>query len=169
MPLIVLSYMPEALEPERAMAALEDMRRSLARNYSMKGFEAAIGSFARCRLDPVSGGSRSTGGTRDAGGCGRYEVDVSVPQGGLDDEGAAAFMREVAEILVAAEGAEQTEANHERVCCVVREMTDGRWSIGTRTMTRMRIVKEAVRRQRALGANARAEAAREEVAAIAAE
>jgi phenylpyruvate tautomerase PptA (4-oxalocrotonate tautomerase family) len=80
------------------------------------------------------------GGANAAGGAPRYRVDVTVPEGALDDERKNGLVGDVTKLVLAAEGTDDAAAGM-RVWVIVREVPDGNWGGAGRTWRLREIAK----------------------------
>ena len=157
MPLINLTYSREGFDAARAKRVVEDIRESLVAHYAMPGARDAIRSFVRCRTNEVDAARChvwTPPGWAPSDGKAHYEIDMTVSPHGLDDERAASVLSGATRRVHEAEGSEATEANLRRVWAAIREMTDGRWAMGGIVLDARKVVREALRRQRAFDAAA---------------
>ena len=72
------------------------------------------------------------GGTNAASEPPRYRVDVTVPQGALDDAKKSGLVGDVTKLILAAEGTDDAAAPM-RVWVIVHEVPDGNWGGAGRT------------------------------------
>ncbi|MFP4512673.1 MAG: tautomerase family protein [Acidimicrobiales bacterium] len=93
------------------------------------GYDRAAWAFAHeANLVAVGGRPRRPGGRNV------YRVVASVPKGSLDDRRRAGLMRDVSAAVIEAEGAEVLEGELGRVWCIVDEVPDGNWGVGSGPM-----------------------------------
>jgi phenylpyruvate tautomerase PptA (4-oxalocrotonate tautomerase family) len=140
MPMIDLTYPEEALEPEARAAAVERLTAALLRHEGAADNEQTRG-MSWTVVHELQPGALNVGGTPAEEPV--YRVLVTVPEGtllqGPGPVGATSrrnLVREVAEILLEAEGGEYSEVEAGRVYCIVREVSDGYWG-GMGTTFRM--------------------------------
>jgi phenylpyruvate tautomerase PptA (4-oxalocrotonate tautomerase family) len=131
MPIIDFTYPRGALEPEALATAVEHLTESLLRNEAATDNER-IRAIAWTYLHEQPAGT-IYGGGRPAE-LPYYRLRLTVPAGTLLHgpgpfavQARASLFREVAEIVLDAEGAPHTDANLARVCCLVSEVEDGFW------------------------------------------
>jgi phenylpyruvate tautomerase PptA (4-oxalocrotonate tautomerase family) len=82
------------------------------------------------------------GGANAADEAPRYRVDVTVPEGALDDEKKSGLVGDVTKLVLAAEGTDD-EAAPMRVWVIVREVPDGNWG-GAGRVWRLREIAQFV-------------------------
>ncbi len=136
MPMIDFTYPEGTLEPGALATAVERLTESLLRNEAATD-NKRIRAIAWTYLHEQPKGAIYSGG-RPAE-LPYYRVQFTVPAGTLlhgpgpfAAQARATLFREVAEIVLDAEGAPHTDANLARVWCFVREVEDGFWgSLGT--------------------------------------
>lgn len=140
MPMIDFTYPEGALEPDALATAVERLTESLLRNEAATDNER-IRAIAWTYLHERPVGT-IYGGGRPAD-LPYYRVRFTVPAGTLlhgpgpfAAQARANLFREVAEIVLDAEGAPHTDANLARVWCFVSEVEDGFWG-GLGTVFRM--------------------------------
>lgn len=140
MPMIDLTYSEGALAPDARAGAVERLTAALLRHEGAADNEQTRAmSWVLVHELPV--GAISVGGTPAEEPV--YRVFVTVPEGtllqGPGPVGTSArrnLVREVAEILLEAEGGEYSATEAGRVYCIVREVCDGYWG-GMGTTFRM--------------------------------
>ena len=82
------------------------------------------------------------GGANAAAEAPRYRVDVTVPQGALDDAKKAGLVGDVTKLVLAAEGTDDPAASM-RVWVIVSEVPDGNWG-GAGRVWRLRDIAKFV-------------------------
>jgi phenylpyruvate tautomerase PptA (4-oxalocrotonate tautomerase family) len=90
------------------------------------GYDKATWAFVQ-QADLVAVGGRP----RRPGGRQVYRVVAGVPKGSLDERRRTGLIRDVAAAVIAADGAEPTEHELARVWCIVNEVPDGNWGVGS--------------------------------------
>jgi phenylpyruvate tautomerase PptA (4-oxalocrotonate tautomerase family) len=140
MPMIDLTYPEGALEPDARADAVERLTAALLRHEGATDNEQTRG-MSWTLVHELPAGAVNVGGTPAEEPV--YRVFVTVPEGtllqGPGPVGATSrrnLVREVAEILLEAEGGEYSDAEAGRVYCIVREVSDGYWG-GMGTTFRM--------------------------------
>jgi len=136
MPMIDFTYPEGALEPEALATCVERLTESLLRNEAATDNER-IRAIAWTFVHEQPAGT-IFGGGRPAE-LPYYRVQLTVPAGTLlhgpgpfAEQARANLFREVAEIVLDAEGAPHTDADLARVWCFVSEIPDGSWGgLGT--------------------------------------
>ncbi|SOJ55615.1 hypothetical protein MSIMFB_03097 [Mycobacterium simulans] len=93
------------------------------------GYDKASWAFVQ-ELDLIEVGGRP----RVPEGRQVYRVVVSVPKGSLDDRRRCGLINDVAHAVVAAEGSEPSPGNLMRVWCIIDEVADGSWGVGSAPM-----------------------------------
>ncbi|SON63719.1 hypothetical protein MSIMFI_05250 [Mycobacterium simulans] len=93
------------------------------------GYDKASWAFVQ-ELDLIEVGGRP----RVPEGRQVYRVVVSVPKGSLDDRRRCGLITDVAHAVVAAEGSEPSPGNLMRVWCIIDEVADGNWGVGSAPM-----------------------------------
>ena len=81
-------------------------------------------------------------GVNAAGDAPRYRVDVTVPQGALDDAKKSGLVADVTSLILAAEGTDDPAAAM-RVWVIISEVTDGNWG-GAGRVWRLRDIAKFV-------------------------
>jgi phenylpyruvate tautomerase PptA (4-oxalocrotonate tautomerase family) len=140
MPMIDLTYPEGALDPEARADAVEKLAAALLRHEGAADNEQTR-AMSWTVLHELPPHALNVGGSPVERPV--YRVLVTVPEGtllqGPGPVGATArrnLVREVTEILLAAEGTDYSEAEAGRVYCLVREVRDGYWG-GMGTTFRM--------------------------------
>lgn len=132
MPMIDLTVPKGAFRPEELQALigrLTDVVIEWEGGTTAPGYDKASWAFAH-EADLVAVGGRP----RRPGGRNVYRVVASVPKGSLDDRRREGLIRDVAAAVIEAEGAEPVEHELGRVWCIVDEVPDGNWGVGSRPM-----------------------------------
>ena len=140
MPMIDLTYPEGALDAEARGEAVEKLTAALLRHEGAADNEQTRG-MSWTLVHELPQGALSVGGTPAEEPV--YRVLITVPEGtllqGPGPVGATSrrnLVREVAEILLEAEGGEYSDVEAGRVYCIVREVRDGYWG-GMGTTFRM--------------------------------
>jgi len=140
MPMIDLTYPEGALGPEERTTAVERLTAALLRHEGATDNEQTRG-MSWTLVHELPAGAFNVGGTPAEEPV--YRVIVTVPEGtllqGPGPVGATSrrnLVREVAEILLEAEGGEYSDTEAGRVYCIVGEVGDGYWG-GMGTTFRM--------------------------------
>jgi phenylpyruvate tautomerase PptA (4-oxalocrotonate tautomerase family) len=137
MPMIDLYMSEGALDPDARDEAVEKLTNALLRHEGASEDNAYVRAMAWVLVHELPWEAMNVGGR--AAGRALYRVLVRVPAGtllqGPGPFGAAArrnLVREVAEILLAAEGTQYSTAEAGRVYCLIEEVADGYWGgLGT--------------------------------------
>lgn len=140
MPMIDLTYPEGALELGERAEAVERLTAALLRHEGATDNEQTR-AMSWTVVHELPAGALNVGGTPAEEPV--YRVLITVPEGtllqGPGPVGARSrrnLVREVAEILLEAEGGEYSEVEAGRVYCIVREVSDGYWG-GMGTTFRM--------------------------------
>jgi len=140
MPMIDLTYPEGALEPGARAEAVERLTAALLRHEGASDNEQTR-AMSWTLVHELPAGALNVGGAPAEEPV--YRVFVTVPRGtllqGPGPVGSASrrnLVREVAEILLEAEGGGYSEVEAGRVYCLVREVDDGYWG-GMGTTFRM--------------------------------
>lgn len=140
MPMIDLTYPEGALGPEERATAVERLTAALLRHEGAADNEQTR-AMSWTLVHELPAGALNVGGAAAEEPV--YRVFVTVPEGtllqGPGPVGATSrrnLVREVAEILLEAEGGEYSDTEAGRVYCIVREVSDGYWG-GMGTTFRM--------------------------------
>jgi phenylpyruvate tautomerase PptA (4-oxalocrotonate tautomerase family) len=138
--MIDLTYPEGALEPDARAEAVERLTAALLRHEGAADNEQTRG-MSWTLVHELPAGALHVGGTPAEEPV--YRVFVTVPEGtllqGPGPVGSASrrnLVREVAEILLEAEGGGYSDTEAGRVYCLVREVDDGYWG-GMGTIFRM--------------------------------
>ncbi|MDQ3726148.1 MAG: 4-oxalocrotonate tautomerase [Actinomycetota bacterium] len=131
MPMIDLTYPDGALEPERRAEAVERLTAALLQHEGAADNEQTR-AMSWTVVHELPAGALNVGGTPAERPV--YRVLITVPEGTMlqgpgpiGTHSRRNLVREVAEILLAAEGTEYSDAEACRVYCLVREVSDGYW------------------------------------------
>lgn len=140
MPMIDLTYPEGALGADARAEAVEKLTAALLRHEGATDNEQTR-AMSWTVVHELPAGALNVGGTPVERPV--YRVLVTVPEGTLlqgpgpvGTNSRRNLVREVTEVLLAAEGTEYSEAEAGRVYCLVREVSDGYWG-GMGTTFRM--------------------------------
>jgi phenylpyruvate tautomerase PptA (4-oxalocrotonate tautomerase family) len=140
MPMIDLTCPAGALEPAQRAEAVERLTAALLQHEGANDNEQTR-AMSWTVVHELPAGALNVGGTPAERPV--YRVMITVPEGTLlqgpgpiGTQSRRNLVREVAEILLAAEGTEYSDAEAGRVYCIVREVNDGYWG-GMGTTFRM--------------------------------
>ncbi|HET8565509.1 MAG TPA: hypothetical protein VFL77_03450 [Solirubrobacterales bacterium] len=136
MPMIDFTYPEGALDPEALATAVDKLTAALLRHEGAPDNER-VRAIAWAFVHEVPAGALFAGGR--SAELSYYRVQLSVPQGTLL-HGPGPFavqarknlIREVAEIVLEAEGSPYTDENAARIWCFINEVQEGFWGgLGT--------------------------------------
>lgn len=131
MPMIDLTYPEGALDPDARADAVEGLTAALLRNEGATDNDATR-AMSWTIVHELPREAVNVGGSPAERPV--YRVMVTVPEGTLlqgpgpvGTQSRRSLVRDVSEILLAAEGTEYSEIEAARVFCIVREVEDGYW------------------------------------------
>jgi phenylpyruvate tautomerase PptA (4-oxalocrotonate tautomerase family) len=116
-------------ELEALVATLTQVVIDWESGTEVPGYDKAAWAFVQ-EADLVAVGGRR----RRPDGRQVYRVVATVPKGSLDDRRRRGLMRDVAVAVIKAEGTALDEHELGRVWCIIDEVPDGNWGVGSRPM-----------------------------------
>ena len=126
MPMIDLTLPPNTLDDATTVQLVDDLLRTLLRwehaPDNERSRSLAWAFTHRADVDVASSPS----------GLPHYRVEVTTPQGALDDERRAGLVADVTELVLRADGSQPTESNAFRVWVLLHEIKEGSWGAAGR-------------------------------------
>jgi phenylpyruvate tautomerase PptA (4-oxalocrotonate tautomerase family) len=124
--MIDLTLPPDSLDDATTAQLVDDLLRTLLRWENAPDNERSRSlawAFTHTAVITIAG---------SPAGLPHYRVEVTTPQGALDDQRRAGLVADVTELVLRADGSLPTEANALRVWVLLHEVDEGSWGAAGR-------------------------------------